>query len=204
MSWELQGSGWSWKLLASYLFWPLSMALVILLVLRLHSRNDKCRFLMLKQWGGSDCWRNLSTPWILQYGRIWRGGWAVDQQLREERQSQGPQAPGGWPAWLWLGFIDLLGGSGQGTVTPFCMRKGWPRGADLENHLFTLCHSQGSWIQRFSREFGWKVLRWSLKRYRLIFIIQQWLICEERRKVDIQRLEFLMFFPFPSLLSVQE
>lgn len=192
-------------LLASYLFWPLSVALVILLLLRLHSRNDKCRFLILKQWGGSDCWRNLSRPWILQYGSTWRGGWAaVDQQLREERQSQGPQAPGGWPALLWLWFMDLQGGSDQGTVTPFCMRQGWPSGADVENHLFILCHSQGSWIQGFSREFGCKVLRWSLKIQSLLFIIQQWLICEERRKFDIQRLEFLMFFPPLSLLSIQE
>lgn len=83
-------SGCSWKLLASYLFWPLSMALVICCSWD-SSRNDKCRFLILRQWGGSDCWRNLSKPWVLQYGRTWRGGWApVD--LREQRQSQGPQA----------------------------------------------------------------------------------------------------------------
>lgn len=131
-------SGCSWKFLASYVFWPLSMASVLLPVLRLCSRNDKRRFLVLKQWGGSDCWRNLSNHEFYSMGGSGEeDGHQWIKQLREERQSRVPKPQVGDLLCFGCGLYQtswMAVARGQWHCSVW--RQGWSSDADLENHLF--------------------------------------------------------------------
>lgn len=112
--------------------------LIILSVLRLHSRHDKCNEEGI---GAEEMSLKYESYSIEGPGEEHGTCGSTADKEKAELGSPAQGRAAGPAALLWLWFVDPPNGSSQGTVTR------WQHSdADLKSLLFTVCDSRGGWI----------------------------------------------------------